>query len=60
VVVVEAVTKAKQGAGEESEFEARRHCLLVGYGVVRAGARCVGVVSIFMGQFLAIEWRLDI
>ena len=25
VVVVEAVTKAEQGAGEESEFELRRH-----------------------------------
>ena len=25
VVVVEAVTEAEEGAGEESEFEARRH-----------------------------------
>ncbi len=31
VVVVEAVAQAEQGAGEESEFECRRHCCYLGY-----------------------------
>ena len=44
VVVVEAVAQAEQGAGEESEFECRRHCCYLGY----RQQGCVGEV----------EWRL--
>jgi hypothetical protein len=31
VVVVEAVAKAEESAGEKGEFERRRHCCLLGY-----------------------------